>query len=93
MEAAARNVTCAACCSLGLSHCAVRFNISAFRTGQLLCLVSYVISLTMLVLIFMDIKCSYAINMVTSKTTGVPKYKFDEKEFLIFKPVNFGHKI
>jgi len=56
MEAAERDVTRAACCSLGLSHCAVRFSIIAFRCGQLLCLMSRIISLTMLVIIFMDIK-------------------------------------
>jgi hypothetical protein len=56
MEAAVRDVTRAACCSLGLSHCAVRFNIFAFRSGQLLCLVGHIISLTMLVLVFVDIK-------------------------------------
>jgi len=55
--------------------------------------VSHIISLTMRVLIFMDIKCSYSIGMGTSKTTGVPKYGLNEKKPLIFKPVNFGHKI
>jgi len=93
MEAAVRDATRAAHCSLGLSHCAVRFNISAFRSGKLLCLVSRIISLTMLVLIFMDKKCSYSIDMVTSKTTDVPKYGFNEKKSPIFKHVNFGHKI
>jgi len=93
MEAAVRDVTRAACCNLGLSHCAVRFNIFAFRSGKLLCLVSHIISLTVLVLIFVGIKCSYSIDMVTSKTTSFPKYGFNEKKPLIFKPVNFGHKI